>query len=66
MDNTKDVETIVLLKYQSNFWRTLEIPLDHEITLKILGFILNLIEKVKPDFLLSSMCVFTELNRTKF
>ena len=25
--NTKDVEIIVLLKYLSNFWRTLEIPL---------------------------------------
>ena len=26
-DNTKDVEIIVLSKYLSNFWRTLEIPL---------------------------------------
>ena len=26
-DNTKDVEIIVLLKYLSNFWRTLEMPL---------------------------------------
>ena len=25
--NTKDVETIVSLKYLSNFWRTLEMPL---------------------------------------
>ena len=25
--NTKDVETIVPLKYLSNFWRTLEMPL---------------------------------------
>ena len=25
--NTKDVEIIVTLKYLSNFWRTLEIPL---------------------------------------
>ena len=25
--NTKDVEIIVPLKYLSNFWRTLEIPL---------------------------------------
>ena len=25
--NTKDVEIIVLLKYLSNFWRTLEMPL---------------------------------------
>ena len=33
-------------------------------TLKILEFILNLIEKVKPGFLLSSTCMFPELNRT--
>ena len=26
-DNTKDVEIIVPLKYLSNFWRTLEMPL---------------------------------------
>ena len=39
--------------------------LDHEITLKILEFILNLIEKVKPGFLLSSMCMFPEMNGTK-
>ena len=26
-DNTKHVEIIVLLKYLSNFWRTLEMPL---------------------------------------
>ena len=25
--NTKDIETIVLLKYLSNFWRNLEMPL---------------------------------------
>ena len=40
--------------------------LDHEITLKILEFILNSVEKVKPGFLLSSMCMFPESNRTKF
>ena len=34
--------------------------IDHEITLKILEFILNSIEKVKPGFLLSSMSVFPE------
>ena len=39
--------------------------LDHEITLKILEFILSLIEKVKPSFLLSSMCIFSEPNGTK-
>ena len=37
--------------------------MDHEITLKILEFILNLIEKVKPSFLLSSMS--HESNGTK-
>ena len=26
-DGTKNVETMVLLKYLSNFWRTLEMPL---------------------------------------
>ena len=31
----------------------LYINIDHEITLKILEFVLNLIEKVKPSFLLS-------------
>ena len=38
---------------------------DHEITLKISEFVLNSIEKVKPGFLLSSMCIFSELNKTK-
>ena len=38
---------------------------DHEITLKILEFILNSIEKLKPRFLLSSMCMFPESNGTK-
>ena len=38
---------------------------NHELTLKVLEFILNSIEKVKPVFSLSSMCVFPELNRTK-
>ena len=32
--------------------------IDHEITLKILEFVPNLIEKVKPSFLLSSMCMY--------
>ena len=41
------------------------IGLDHEIALKILEFILNSIEKVKPAFLLSSMDMFPEPNRTK-
>ena len=40
--------------------------LDHEVTLKNLEFILNSIEKVKPGFLLSSMCMFPKSNRTKF
>ena len=39
--------------------------IDHEIALKILEFVFNSIEKVKPGFLLSSMCVFSETNRTK-
>ena len=39
---------------------------DLEDTLKILEFILNLIEKVKPGLLLSSMCMFPESNGTKF
>ena len=39
--------------------------LDHEITLKILEFIFNLIEKVKPSFSLSSVCMFPESNGTK-
>ena len=39
--------------------------LDHEITLKILEFILNSIEKVKLGFLLSLMCMFPESNGTK-
>ena len=35
-DNTKDVEIIVLLKYLSNFWRTLEMPLINcEVTLEL-------------------------------
>ena len=38
---------------------------DHEITLKILEFILNSIEKVKPGFSLSAMCMFLESNGTK-
>ena len=33
------------------------VPIDHEITLKTWKFILNSIEKVKPGFLLFSMCV---------
>ena len=41
------------------------ISLDHEITLKILEFILNSIDKVKPTFLLSSMGMFPKSNRTK-
>ena len=40
--------------------------IGHEITLKNLKFILNLIEKVKPGFLLFSMCLLPESNGTKF
>ena len=40
--------------------------IDHEITLNILEFILNSIEKAKPGFSFSSMCIFPELNETKF
>ena len=39
--------------------------LDDEITLKILEFILGWIEKVKPGFSFSSMCIFPESNETK-
>ena len=45
------------------FTSTLSGLFDHEITLKILEFIINLIEKVKPGFLLSSMCMFPKSNR---
>ena len=39
---------------------------DREITLKSFSeIVLNLIEKVKPSFLLSSMCIFPELNGPK-
>ena len=41
------------------------INIDHEIKLKILEFILNSLKKVKPGFLLSSMCIFPETNGTK-
>ena len=39
--------------------------IDHQITLKILEFVLNAIEKVKHVFLLSSMCVFPGSNGAK-
>ena len=39
--------------------------LDHEITLNILKFILNSVEKVKPGFLPSSEFMFPESNGTK-
>ena len=36
--NTKDVEIIVLLKYLTNFWRTLEMPLINcEVNLNLHG-----------------------------
>ena len=38
------------------------ITIDHEITLKILEFILNSIKEIKPGFLFSSMCMFSESN----
>ena len=41
------------------------ILLDLETTQKILEFVLNSIGKVKPGFILSSMCIFSESNRTK-
>ena len=40
--------------------------LGHEITLKILEFLLNSIEKLKSGFLLSSICKFPKSNETKF
>ena len=43
----------------------LAVTVDDEITLKILDFILNLIEKIKPDFLLSTKYMFPESNGTK-
>ena len=39
--------------------------IDHEITLKVLEFILISIEKVKPGFLLSSICMVSKSNGTK-
>ena len=50
-------------KIPESFWN--HMFLDHDITLKILEFVLNAIEKVKPVFLLSSMCIFSESNVTK-
>ena len=41
------------------------LDIDHEITLKIFEVVLNSIEKVKPGFSLSSMCIFSESNGTK-
>ena len=49
----------VLLAFNENL-------LDHDITLKILEFVLNLTEKVKPVFLLSTMYIFSESNGTKY
>ena len=54
-------ETTFLLGQPASYSATL----DHEITLNILEFILNSIEKVKPGFSFSSMCMFPELNETK-
>ena len=34
--------------------------IDHEINLKVLEFILNSIEKVRPGFLISSICMVPE------
>ena len=39
--------------------------IGHEITPTISEFVRNSIEKVKPVFLLSSMCISSELNETK-
>ena len=39
--------------------------IDHEIILNISEFILNSIEKVKPAFAFSSVCMFPESNGTK-
>ena len=38
---------------------------DHMITLEVLEFVLNMIEKVKTGFLLSTVYTFSELNGTK-
>ena len=42
------------------------VVLDHETTLNILEFFLNSIKKSKSWVLLSSMCMFPQLNGTKF
>ena len=50
--NTKDVEIIVPLKYLSNFWRTLEMPLincEVNLILTCLKIVLLLIQQVKEN-----------------
>ena len=51
--NTKDVEIIVPLKYLSNFWRTLKMPLiDCEVNLELTWSkdVLLLIQQVRENF----------------
>ena len=51
--NTKDVEIIVILKYLSNFWRTLKMPLiDCEVNLELTWSkdVLLLIQQAKGNF----------------
>ena len=55
--NTKDVEIIVLLKYLSNFWRTLEMPL--------INCEVNLILAWSKDCVISSATGETKLEMTE-
>ena len=58
--NTKDVEIIALLKYLSNFWRTLEMPL--------INFEINLILTWSKNCVISSAARETKfkITDTKF
>ena len=55
--NTKDVEIIVSLKYLSNFWRTLEMPL--------INCEVNLILKWSPTCVISSATGVTKFKITE-
>ena len=55
--NTKDVEIIVALKYLSNFWRTLEIPL--------INYEVNLILTWSPTCVISSATGETKIKITE-
>ena len=55
--NTKDVETIVPLKYVRNFWRTLEMPL--------INCEVNLILTWSPNYIISSVTGETKFKSTE-